>query len=93
MFGLISTKNLYMCELQYKNETKYIIATRLSDYIYKDYYSGEIHYYSNRFLEDDGCYVVFSCPIFLTKLFVREDDLSKLLERYNEQSKRLRRTL
>ena len=91
MFGRVSTKNLYMCELQKGNDTMYTIATRLSDYIYEDYYSKELYYYANRFLDENEVFVIYSSPIFLTKMFVKEKDIQALLDRYNNQSKLIKR--
>ena len=89
MFGYTTTRNLYVCEIRNNDIVTYIIARRISDYIYRDYFSEEIYYYKNELdVLNNNMYVNYSSPIFFNKHIVSDKDIIDLLRQYDTQIKR-----
>ena len=93
MFGYITTKNLYICELKdFNGNITYVLTRRITDYVYRDFYTDEYYYYKQVFMDDSDKYVNFSLPLFVNKNFAKKEEIQEILKRYNNQSKKLRRT-
>ena len=102
MFGIVTTKNLYFCEIKrienitytdnknkyyYSDESYYILAYRLQLGYFEDIYTGTIYKNKSSNLEDGEYFIYWNKPIFTNKKFLGNNDLKHILS--DEKSLRI----
>lgn len=107
MFGLISTKDLYVLELRtiekyeypsiderityYSSDKYYVLAKKISSFDYKDVFTKSTYETSYLSFKVGSVVVRKSIPLQTTKSFITLSEAKKILEHCNNNEKKLTR--